>query len=458
MDSDPCSKNVLWSTITAASPDSTFAGVLAGLLIAAVAALLVQWYTEGAPPTIALFGSGVPILALSTYLFTIIGALHYPEKLDDGTPVDSKSPLCNQLWSEWLLATGSLFIGSAVLVCGLGWALVSYADNLAVKLCETNIRNIPIKRIEDGRKFFIRLNAWLSAAVTTAATALLMVTTVVYLTAIDQQGLNREIFGKTWYLLFFVYLFGLYFIGRASYVVFSRTRSARHANKKSCAAYVASDQPVATDNEGMKAGAGPAGPPAPKDPRFARRKELAIRAAQEFAVVILVALVALLAASMTSGQAFNQPRTKNALSHERIEVSPEIVIYVVVLYIIVRAIYVLVMGVIESVSANKDGTATNNEAIPPANAKSVERIRIRYDPGRLRTTTYSVVFLAILGTFFVAVLTQGPLWSFWRIMISLFLGGLYPAVVLAGLSSSVPAAEDARKPKWEKLGWLMFLP
>jgi hypothetical protein len=48
VDNDPCVSNVFWSTITAASPDSSFAGVLAGLLIAAVAALLVQWYQEGA--------------------------------------------------------------------------------------------------------------------------------------------------------------------------------------------------------------------------------------------------------------------------------------------------------------------------------------------------------------------------------------------------------------------------
>jgi hypothetical protein len=455
---------VYWSPTTAATPDSAFAGVLAGLLIAAVAALLVQWYTEGAPPTIALFGSGVPILALSTYLFTVIGALHYPSPVDPKqaqnppgaidytTPGGKGDNLCNQLWSEWLLATGSLFIGSAVLVCGLGWALVSYADNLAVNLCKTNIRNVPIKRIEDGRKFFIRLNAWLSVAVTTAATALLMVTTVIYLAAVDPQGrLKHEKFGETWYVLFFVYLFGLYFIGRASYAVISRTRSAGYANKKSCAAYAAGDLPVATDNEGVKAGAGTARPPAPKDPRFARRKELAIRAAQEFAGVILVALSAHLARYMTSGEAFNQPR-------KGIAVGPGIVIYVVVVYIIVRAVYVLVMGVVELVSAKKDGTATNNEAIPPANAKSVERIRIRYDSGRLRTTTYSVVILAILGTFFVAVLTQGPLTPGPRIVISLALGGFCPAVVLAGLSSSVPAAEDARKPKWEKLGWLMFLP
>ena len=159
-----------------------------------------------APTTVALFGSGVPILALTTYLFTVIGALRYPEKIND-TKVDYKTPgslgnnLCNQLWSEWLIATGSLFIGSAVLVCGLGWALVSYADNLAVKLCETNI---PIKRIEDGRKYFIRLNAWLSAAITTAASALLIVTNVLYLGGIGQQYMHTQIF------LFFVYLFGLY--------------------------------------------------------------------------------------------------------------------------------------------------------------------------------------------------------------------------------------------------------
>jgi hypothetical protein len=143
-----------------------------------------------------LFGSGVPVLTLATYLFTVIGAVDYPNPAGES--------LCSQLWSEWLLATGSLFIGSAVLVCGLGWALVSYADNLAVTLCETNI---PIKTVEEGRRFFIRLNAWLAAAVTTAPTALLIVTTVLYLTAIGQQNMHFEIFGIKWYLCSsFIYL------------------------------------------------------------------------------------------------------------------------------------------------------------------------------------------------------------------------------------------------------------
>jgi hypothetical protein len=438
VDKDPCAAKVAWSTISAASADSTFAGLLAGLLIAAAAALLVQWYQGGAPSTVALFGSGVPILTLATYLFIVIGAVDYPNPAGEN--------LCSQLWSEWLLATGSLFIGSAVLVCGLGWALVSYADNLAVTLCETNI---PIKRVEDGRRFFIRLNAWLAAAVTTAPTALLIVTSVLYLTATGQQNMHFEVFGVKWYLLFFVYLFGLYFIGRASYVIFSRTRSARRANKESCAAYAAGGPPVATDSESIEAGAGPARPPAAQDPRFARRNEVAMRAAQEFVVVILVALGALLAVYLTSeGVEYRRWGT----------VSPKIILYVVVLYIIVRAIYVLIAGIVEPVSAKKDATPTNNDAIVPADAKSVDRIRIRYDLGRLRTTTYSVVFLAILGTFFVVALTQGPLWTVPRIIISLFLGGLYPAVVLAGLSSSVPAAEDVRQPKWETLPWFAYIP
>jgi hypothetical protein len=84
---------------------------------AAAAALLVQWYQGGAPSTVALFGSGVPILTLATYLFTVIGAVDYPNPAGEN--------LCSQLWSEWLLATGSLFIGSAVLVCGCGLRVVS---------------------------------------------------------------------------------------------------------------------------------------------------------------------------------------------------------------------------------------------------------------------------------------------------------------------------------------------
>jgi hypothetical protein len=438
VDNDVCVSKAFWSTITAAVPDSAFAGVLAGLLIAAVAALIV-WHEQGATESIALFSSGVPILAITTYLFTVIGALHYPPGLDYTKTEGTGDKLCNQLWSEWLLATGSLFIGSAVLVCGLGWALVSYANNLAVNLCKANIR---IERVEYVRKFAIRLNAWLTAAIIIAATALLMVTNVLYLVAIGKTNMHLEKFGERWYILFFIYLGGLYFIGRASYVIFIRTRTLIRANKNLCAAYATSGPPAATDSE-VNADVGSASPPDTEDARFARRNKLAIRAAQEFAVVIWVALGALLAAYLTSGQAFNQPRG--------IVVSPVIVIYVVVVYIIVRAAYVLVAGIVELVLAKKDDTPTNNGFIQPVDEGSVERIRINYAFGWLPAATYSVVLLAILGTFVVATFTQGPLWYPWRIFISLLMGGFYPAVVLTLLSSSVPAANDVEQSKWKTL-------
>jgi hypothetical protein len=438
VDHDFCTTKTLWSTITAASADSTLAGLLAGLLIAAAAALLIQWH-KGAASTIALFGSGVPALMLSTYLFTVIAGMDYPAKIDYTTPGAEGDNLCSQLWSEWLLAIALLWIGSAVLVCGLGWLLVSYANDDAVKLCK---KNFPIKTVQIRRATLIRLNAWLSSAAIIAATTMLMVTSVIYLNAVGSPDLSREFIGVKWYLLFFIYLFGLYLIGRSSYVVFSRTRSAMRANKKSCAAYAAGGPPVATDDEGIKADVGAVRPPAAKDPRFARRNAGAMRAAQEFVVVISVALGALVAVYMTSGQAFGQPR-------KGIAVSPKIVIYVVVFYVIVRAIYVVIERIVELVSAKKDDTPANSEAVPPADAEFVEGIRINYFAGMLRLTTYNVVLLAILGTIFVAALTQGPLWPLPRIIISLVLGGLYPAVVLTELSSSVPAAEDVRRPKWE---------
>jgi hypothetical protein len=405
-DPDPCAKAVFWSSISAASDEATLAGLLAGLLIAAAAALIVQWYQGAAPPTIALFGSGVPALMLSTYLFVVIAGLDIPKD------TDYRSNLCNQLWSQWVLAIGLLFVGTAVLVCGLGWALVNYAENLAADYCKTNW---PITMVAVRRDFLIRLNAWLSSSIIISAIVLLTLTNVTYLKAIDQENLNSEIFGERWYLLFFVFLFGVYFIGRSSYVVLIRTLSARRANKASCVAYAAGGPPVATHDEGIRA-----------------------VAASEFVLVMCVALSAFLAAYTTS------KTVKDGA------VSPTIVIYVVVLYVIVRAIYVLLAGIVKLVSAKKDDTP-DNDAVPPANAESSERIRINYSRGRLRVTTYNVVFLAIIGTFFVAVLGLGPLLTYPRIIMSLFLGGFYPAAILTGLSDSVPAAMGVRKPRWERV-------
>lgn len=415
---DPCTTRVFWSAITAAPLDSTVAGVLAGLLIAAAAALLVQSYQGSDAHTIALFGSGVPALALSTYTFTVIAGLDYlPKAANDQemrytTPGSTGDILCSQLWSEWVLAIGSLFIGVAVLVCGLAWALVSYADNLAVKLCENKV---PIKAIEHRRSLFIQLNGWLSGAAITAVTALLISANVTYLTAIGQLKLHWRILDETWYLLFFVYFVGIYSIGRSSYAVFRRTRSALRANQISCAAYPS----VGSKYQRPES-----------DPGFARR------VAREFSGVAWVALAAALAGCMTSGQAFNAPRG--------ITVSRAMIIQFIVLYIVARAAHIRIARFVKWMAAKEDITAIDDESDAVGSQKPEERIRIRYAVGQLSATTCSAVVLAILGTFFVVWLTQGPLVDGVRIVISLILGGAGPAVVLHALSYSVPAAEKPR--------------
>jgi hypothetical protein len=121
----------------------------------------------------------VPALSFSTFLFTVIGGMNFPQKDDpDYAKYAPKIPsVCSQLWSQWLLAMGLLFIGGAVLVYGLGWALVSYAYNLAVRLCQ---RGVPIKAIEGRRMSFIRLNGWLSGGVIATTIALLISSNVLY--------------------------------------------------------------------------------------------------------------------------------------------------------------------------------------------------------------------------------------------------------------------------------------
>src|SRR5277367_290368 len=145
MADDPCSANVGWSIVAGAGADSTLAGVLAGFLIVAATALLTQWNDRSDSDTFALFASGVPALTLSSYLFTVLSGTKPPTNPDtlivspgakpgffsvvSGTkPETHPDPhVCGPVWSQWLPAFALLLIGAAVLLCGLGWALVSYS-------------------------------------------------------------------------------------------------------------------------------------------------------------------------------------------------------------------------------------------------------------------------------------------------------------------------------------------
>ncbi len=428
MGDDPCTKDVWWSAIKAAQGDSTLAGVLAGLLIAAAAALLVGWYEGSDPHTIALFGSGVPALAFSTYLFTVIAGMDFPQK--DERNAQKIVDVCSQMWSQWLLAMGLLFIGGAVLVCGLGWALVSYADNLAVRLCQ---RPVPlIKLVEARRTYFIRLSGWLSLGVISTTIALLIPANVLYVKTIS-QGFLGSLEAK-WYTVFTVFMLGILFISCSTYVAVYRTGTAQRANLRSCAAYPSGRVPAGADDQRKKSFfvlSRVRRSTSPTNRRVTRNKKVVVRAVKEIAVALWVVLAALLAVYMTF----------TALGKDYLPSLPRVILLVVGLYIVARAAYAVFVGIRNRLAVETDDTSPNLASIGLANAESVERIRIKYSVGKLSVTTRCVVGLAILAAFFDVALTQGAFGT-WQISLSLLLGGLCPAGILAGLSYSIPAAEE----------------
>jgi hypothetical protein len=424
---DPCARMVGWSTLHSATADLTLAGVLAGFLIAVVAALLAQWYDRASRGMIALFASGVPALTLSSYTFSISTGVTLPDTLWDGY-----ENYCGQVWSQWLPAFAMLLIGGSVLLCGLGWALVIYSDNLAEKVKE----KVPPETIEDTHRFFIGLSAWLSLGGTAGMAGLLIAANVLYLQAIKRAPLTFFEFppGVKWYAVFFVYLFGVYVIVRSAYLVIWRATSFRR-------------EPV----PGVYT----------KSPtlRGARDNKRARRVAKEIGIANATAVGALLASYLTT-----------AAVHEWVSVTttPYTVVVVVVAYTIGRLAYCVVVHVVRQIQPSMSGGQATTKGyaegdakirVTPSTEKPKDASQIKYSGGRLKATSYNVVFFAILGTIFAEVLTQAPLISpNWRTGLSLFIGGLYPAWILLGLSYSVPAAPSTKLPEWKMRRGLRLAP
>jgi hypothetical protein len=435
MDQDPCVGNVGWSVLGGAAQDSTLAGVLAGFLIVAATALLVQWNDRSDSDTFALFASGVAALTLSSYLFTVLSGTK------PGPNPDPK--VCGQIWSQWLPAFAMLLIGASVLLCGLGWALVSYSDNLAVKLIE---KNRPMKRVEENRRFFITLSMALSLGGTTAMTCWLIAANVVYLKGTTGRHVGDktiypffEFLNVKWYTMFFVFLFGLYVVVRSAYLVIWRTRSARQENVASCIRYV----PGADDETS-----------APLD---ARDNTLTERLAKEICIAVAIALGALLAELLTDRavrETFSGGTTCS------------IVFIVVVAYAIARLAYCGIVRLFGPTLRKQRTTESFAEADvmirrTPSTEIPEDAIRIKYSLRTLRrlsATSYHVVVFAILGTVLGAVLTQGSLSPNWRTGLSLLVGGLYPAGMLLGLSYAVPAGPVTKLPEWKTWRGLRVLP
>lgn len=448
MDTDPCAL-LGWSALDGAGADSTLAGVLAGFLIAAAAALFMR-YDRADANMIGLFASGVVVLTLSSYLFTVLTGTPHPQRYDP--------KICGQIWSQWLPCFTMLLIGGSVLLCGLAWALVSYSENLAVKLIE---RNRPMIRVERARRLFIGLSACLSLGGTTAVACWLIAANVLYLKTttwnVAYLQLHRwrwlpHAFPVNWYVMFFVFLFGVYVMVRSAYLVIWHTITARQENVDSCIRYV----PGGYDQT-----------PAPLSEREDKRTW---RVAKEICIPGVIALVALLACYLTrEALACFPPNKKNCVELEEFsgQKTAFVVGVVVAAYIVARLAY---WGIVHMVrqfirSRFKGQTTTDKYAhadamirLTPSTEKPEDTIRIKYALRQLGVISYHVVFFSVLGTVFAAALTQGPLGNTWRTALSVLFGGLYPALILLGLSYSVAAAPGTGLPEWKTWKGLNLLP
>jgi hypothetical protein len=434
---EECFSNLGWDVLQDAGADLTIAGLLAGFLISAAAALLVR-YERSDSDTIALFASGVPALILSCWLFSSLTGAKLPVDYDPG--------LCGQIWSQWLSAYTTLLIGGAVLLCGLGWSLVSYGDDLAVKLIG---KNSSMERIADRRGLFIGLSGWLALGATTATTCWLIAANVVYLKStswgrahfqLPEWGWLPSVFHVKWYAIFFVYIFGLYVVMRSTYLVIWRTRTARRVNIDSCSKYA----PGAEYKSPTALGA--------------RDDQLPKRVIREICVAVTIALGTLLAGFLT-----------NKAVEEKFSFSTTVdPVYIVLgAYIIARLAYrAIVHSFPQPIVRTLEGHTGSNEytqadaniLATPSTEIPEDSIRIKYSLRRLSQISYHVVAFAMLSTFFALALTQGPLWNNWRISLSLFIGGIYPATILLGLSYSVPAAPGTPLPEWKTWRGSRLLP
>ncbi len=140
----------------------------------------------------------------------------------------------------------------------------------------------------------------LSLGGTTAMTCWLIAANVVYLKGTTGRHTwfktiysSFEFLHVKWYLMFFVFFFGLYVVVRSAYLVIWRTRSARQENVASCIRYV----PGVYES---------------RTPPDVRENKLTERVAKEICIAAVIALGALFAEYLTNqavGERFSRTTT-----------------------------------------------------------------------------------------------------------------------------------------------------
>jgi hypothetical protein len=188
---DQCANATAWSILQSASPNSQLAGVLAGFQIAVIAFLFAKPKRINAH-AIGLFASGVFILGLDSYLFSLLTGMDLHSK--------SRPNICSIVWAQGMAASGMSAVGGTVLVSGLGWMLISYGEDLVQGLeaprnsSDKAQAGTPEKRKSDirhrmntRRAYFSTFNGWLASGIIVTTTLLLTFTTNYYLTATSHR-------------------------------------------------------------------------------------------------------------------------------------------------------------------------------------------------------------------------------------------------------------------------------
>lgn len=202
MDWERCGELVSWNIVNNAASSSTMAGVLAGFSITASTVLFTQSDRSGMSHILGVFWSGTLALSLSSYAFNAItgvqeDVLFYPE-----------GGRCVQLWSQGLTAMGLMVTGVAIVIFGLGWMLVAYANRstreryedlkkykAAVDISSLKHDKVVVEQIKkevgqilESRKFLLKLNGFLTAGIVAGSLFILTAWLLAYIKAIGFDG------------------------------------------------------------------------------------------------------------------------------------------------------------------------------------------------------------------------------------------------------------------------------
>jgi hypothetical protein len=108
-----------WSILASAQANSNFAGILAGFLFFGLIYLLGRDEKHG--EIVLLFTASFIILAFAGYLFSRVSGFSAPSD-----PGPETASFCKGAWMEGMVAYAMLVVGTATMIVGLGYVLVSY--------------------------------------------------------------------------------------------------------------------------------------------------------------------------------------------------------------------------------------------------------------------------------------------------------------------------------------------